>query len=223
MKITRAIAIDGPVASGKTTVGRLVADRMNCRFLDTGMMYRAATLAAIRKNISFDDTLSMGSVASEMSMSLRRIEGHDRLFIDNEDVTDSLRDEDVEQGVSLVSAVPKVRRAMVEQQRNIASEGPIVMVGRDIGTVVLPYARLKVFLTASAEMRAQRRYLELPKDNKTVQYEQVLEDLIRRDRIDSERDDSPLAASKDAVIIDTSGMTLQDVIDEIVLLAGSFV
>ncbi len=185
-------------------------------------MYRAATLAAIRNKIPFDDQQRLSAFASEMTMSLRRIKGRDRLLIDSEDVTDSLRIYEVEQNVSLVSAIPGVRRAMVEQQRKLANEGPIIMVGRDIGTVVLPDAMLKVFLTASAEVRARRRHMELPVDGESVAYDQVLDDLIRRDRIDSERDDSPLLAATDAVTIETDDMNQDEVIDKIVSLVASF-
>ena len=215
-----AITLDGPVAAGKTAVGMLVAERLECRFLDTGMMYRAVTYAAQQRGISLDDLDGLVELAERLDMRLSPTNGQDRLTTDGEDVTDKLRTPEVERGVSLVARVPGVRRAMVNQQRAIAREGPIVMAGRDIGTVVLPDARTKIFLTASVGERARRRHLELKLQGANVAYEQVLLELQRRDKIDSERDDSPLRPAQSAAVINTDGKRIQDLVEQIVSFTG---
>ena len=154
------IAIDGPVASGKTVVGKELARRIGTSFMDTGAMYRAVTWAAINKKVSPEDTESISKLAFALKIELRHSDSGDRLLVDGEDMTEHLRDAEVDHLVSAVSAVSGVRKALVEQQRHVASQGPIVMVGRDIGTVVLPNAQPKIFLLASAEVRAKRRHRE---------------------------------------------------------------
>jgi cytidylate kinase len=215
-----AITLDGPVASGKTAVGKLVAERLDCRFLDTGMMYRAVTYAAQQREVSLEDLDGLVELAERLDMSLSAANGKDRLTMDGEDVTGKLRLPVVERGVSLVARVPGVRRAMVSQQRAIAGQGPIVMVGRDIGTVVLPDAPTKVFLTASVGERARRRHMEMERQGAKGAYEQVLAELQRRDKIDSERDDSPLRPAKDAAVLNTDGKTIQELVEQIVSFIG---
>ena len=210
-----AIAIDGPVASGKTVVGQLVAGRLGHRFLDTGVMYRAVTWVALDRGVDLAKEKDLGELAMGVEM---RLDG-ERLLVDGRDVTEHLRAPEVEQAVSLVASVPKVREALVAQQRAIAREDPIVMVGRDIGTVVLPDAPIKVYLNASVGVRAQRRHRELQRDGVTVDYGQVEGELIRRDTIDSERADSPLRPAEDAVQIDTDDLEVQDVAQKVVDLA----
>ena len=210
------IAIDGPVAAGKTAVGRLVAERLGCRFLDTGMMYRALTHVALRRGVDLEDEGGLVDLAERLTIRLAPETGVDRLTVDGEDMTDHLRRPEVERGVSLVSRVPGVRRALVGQQRTIAKAGPVVMAGRDIGTVVLPEAGVKVYLTASVEERARRRFLELKQDGETAECGRVLSELRRRDKIDSERDDSPLRPAEDAVMLDTDGIEIEDLARQIV-------
>ena len=214
----RSIAIDGPVASGKTAVGRLVAQRLGWRFLDTGWMYRAVTLAAVDRGIAPSESDAVASLAASVEMSLEAGEDGDRLKVDGEDVTDHLRDQQVGRSVSVVSAIPGVRSAMVPLQRAIAREGPIVMVGRDIGTVVIPDASAKFFLTASAEVRINRRHQELADRGLDPGYARVAEELMQRDRIDSERDDSPLLPAKDAVLIETDSLNVEQVAERILTL-----
>ena len=209
------IAIDGPVASGKTVVGRLAAQRLGCRFLDTGIMYRAVTWVALSRGVGLGDDEALAELATSLEMRLVPGEAGDRLLVDGEDVTDFLREPEVDRGVSQVSAVSGVRRALVEQQRAIASEGSIVMLGRDIGTVVLPDADVKVFLKASVEVRARRRYSELQEKGSDISYDQVASDLERRDRIDSERADSPLRPADDAIQIDTDSLSVEDIAERI--------
>jgi cytidylate kinase len=216
-----SIAIDGPVASGKTAVGRAVAGRLGLRFLDTGAMYRAVTWAAVQRGTGLDDPNALTELAESIEMLLVADEAGDRLLVDGEDVTDHLRDRDVERGVSLVSAVSGVRTAMVSQQRAVARQGPIVMVGRDIGTVVLPDADVKVFLEASVDVRAGRRYHELCSQGKSLDYQHVVDDLTSRDKIDRERADSPLTPASDAVRLHTDDLNVDQVVERIVTMASA--
>ena len=200
------IAIDGPVASGKTTVGRIVARKLGFRFLDTGWMYRAVAHAGHSAQLNLHDQEEMSRLAERLTMRLLQMESGERLLIDGRDVTDLLFESPVEQGASTVAAIPGVRRALVYQQRVIAEDGPIVMTGRDIGTVVLPDAPLKIYLDASAETRAFRRFEERKNRPHSPTYEEVLDRLIARDRMDSERSDSPLKPADGAVTIDTDNL-----------------
>ena len=193
----------------------MVAERLGFRFLDTGLTYRAATLAALRRDIPLDDEAALADLASSMDISLRERDGAQRLLVDGEDVTDSLRGPAIEHGVSLVSKVRGVRTALVAVQRAIAALGPVVMVGRDIGTVVLHDASLKIYLNASIPIRARRRFLEFEAQADGVEYEQVVRELERRDKIDSERLDSPLRPAEDAVQIDTDELTIEDLASKI--------
>ncbi len=214
------IAIDGPVASGKTTVGKLVARKLDCRFLDTGWMYRAVSYIGLSRGLDIADEDDMTRLAEYITMWLKASKEGERLLVDGEDITDHLREPQVERGVSVVAAIPGVRVALVRQQRAIAADGPIVMVGRDIGTVVLWNARVKVFLNASAEVRARRRHEERKNSPGSPRYDEVLEDLIRRDTMDSERADSPLRPAEDAVIMDTDDMAISEVARSIVELVN---
>ncbi len=200
------IAIDGPVASGKTTVGRIVAKKLGFRFLDTGWMYRAVAHAGLSAHLNLHDQKEMSGLAERLTMRLLQTESGERLLIDGRDVTDLLFEPQVDQGASTVAAIPGVRRALVYQQRVIAEDGPIVMTGRDIGTVVLPDAPLKIYLDASAETRAVRRFEERKDTPHSPTYEEVLDSLIARDRMDSERSDSPLKPADGAVTIDTDSL-----------------
>ena len=209
------IAIDGPVASGKTAVGRLIAKRLGWRFLDTGAMYRAVTWVALQLGTKLDDEEALTQLSSELDIRPVASEAGDKLLVDGEDITAYLNRRDVEQNVSLVAAASGVRSVLVERQRDIAQEGPIVMVGRDIGTVVLKDAGIKVYLKASVEARAQRRYLELQQKSSTASYRQVEDDLRRRDTLDSGRVDSPLRPADDALQIDTDNLGIEEVAENI--------
>ena len=211
-----SIAIDGPVASGKTVVGRRLAERLGMRFLDTGMMYRAATLAAIRAGVDIRDADAVARLVSSVEITVVWGEAGDRLLVDGRDITDELRSPQVDGSVSEVSAVPAVRSVMVQQQRAIAREGSIVMVGRDIGTVVLPEATVKVFLTASAEVRAQRRRRELDERGQPTDRDEIMATLKHRDKIDAGRDDSPLRPDGDAVTVETDRLGVSEVVEIIV-------
>lgn len=208
------IAIDGPVAAGKSTIGRLLARRLGYRFADTGAMYRALTWKAIRLNIDLEDEEALSRLATNTKIELPST-GDSGVLVNGQDITADIQNFEVEAGVSLVAKVARVREVLVKQQQRLAQGGKIVMAGRDIGTTVLPHAELKVYLVASIEKRARRRYLELIERGETADYHTILADLIRRDEIDSERTISPLQPASDARIIDTDGLSPQQVLSEI--------
>ncbi len=213
----RLITIDGPVAVGKSTVGRLLAGKLGYRFIDTGAMYRALAWKALKLGLDPEDEEGLSELARSTAMEFS---GDGELLVDGRVVSHELRQPSVEERVSLVSRIAEVRQAMVAQQQAIARENGAVMAGRDIGTVVLPRAELKVYLEASAEERARRRYQELRQQGKAVDYASVLDDLKRRDSIDSQRAVSPLRPASDAHIIDTEGLEVEVVVDRISTLAG---
>ncbi|MBI4340045.1 MAG: (d)CMP kinase [Chloroflexi bacterium] len=208
------IAIDGPAASGKTVVGKLLAQKLGYRFLDTGVMYRALTWAAVDSKVSPTDVPHLLRLARERPVELLFQDGcGTRVLLGENDVTPHLRDPRVEQAVSLVSQVSGVREVLVAQQRRLAQGGSMVMAGRDIGTVVLADAPFKIFLTASLQERARRRLADLRVNGAEVSYEEVLADLQRRDKLDSEREASPLRPAWDARVVVTDGMTVEQVAD----------
>ena len=209
------IAIDGPVASGKTTVGRALAVRLGYRFVDTGLMYRALTLVALRNGIDPGDGAALGKLAAETEISIvtgPRGTGH--VHVAGGDVTAGLRTAEVDAAVSVVSQIPAVRHAMVAQQRRIAEGGSIVMVGRDIGTEVLPDAT-KVFLTAEPKERARRRHAELEASGSAPPLKDVRANLSLRDTLDTERAEGPLRVADDAVLVETEGLAIDEVVDAV--------
>ena len=209
------VAIDGPGASGKTTVGARVAGRLRFRFLDTGLTYRAATWAALGRGMDMEDDEALALMTRSLDI---RITEASRVLVDGVDTTDDLNTGEVDRSVSRVSAVRGVRVALVPIQRRAAEDGPIVMVGRDICTVVLPDARTKVFLDASPEVRATRRQAEIVRSEGSADLKKVSDGLRRRDTYDSSRKESPLMVAKDAVVIDTSEIDVDEVVERIVRL-----
>jgi len=206
------IAIDGPAGTGKSSVSRGLAQALGARYLDTGAMYRIATLAMLRAGVDLDDPQSIAS-ASPVSMSVGFDPEVECVYLDGEDVSAAIRGDEVTRAVSAVAAVPAVRSQMVVLQREMASgAGSVVVEGRDIGTVVLPEADVKIFLTASAETRARRRNDQNVAAGLPDDYETVLTDVRRRDHLDSTRAVSPLRPAEDALIVDTSDMTQSEVI-----------
>ena len=203
------------MASGKTTVGMTLARRLGYRFLDTGGMYRAVTVGAVNEHLDLNNTDALTRLAENMRIDVVTKPDGDHILVNDLDVTDKLRERAVDQNVSQVSAVRGVRVALVRQQKKIGEQGSVVMVGRDIGTVVLPDARTKVFLDASVEVRADRRFLEAQKDDGKLTYQNILDDLVKRDRIDSERAESPLVPAEDALILDTKNLTIEQVVESI--------
>jgi len=217
------IAIDGPVASGKTSVGLALAKRLGFLFLDTGVMYRAVAWAALKFGVNIDDEIAVSRLASELKIEIHKPSHEDGrsndIFVNGEDVTWEIRGEKVNNSVSQVSAYREVRRVLTEQQRLFGKQGGVVMVGRDIGTVVLPDADIKIFLKASPEERAKRRFEEERARGNEIGYEEILENMKMRDRLDSSREVAPLVAAPDAVMIDTDGRTKEEVVEEIIQLA----
>jgi cytidylate kinase len=210
------IAIDGPGAVGKNAIGSLLAQRLGYRFLDTGAMYRALTWLALELGIDLEDEKALEELALGANIELAA----EAVMVADRDVTGDIRGEEVERGVSLVAKVAGVRRALVAKQRQMTQGGQVVVAGRDIGTVVLPHAELKLYLAASAEERAHRRYLELVQRGEEANYEQVLAELKRRDKIDSERALAPLQPAPDAKVIDTDGLNIEQVLAEIMGIIG---
>ena len=208
------IALDGPVASGKSVVGRELARRLAFRYLDTGVMYRAITWLALRCGTSLADEESLGNLANRHPIRLSGTESN-QVWVGEHQLGPELRDARVERQVSLVSRMPQVRRVLVQQQRTLAKEGNIVMVGRDIGTVVLPNADVKVYLSASPEARAHRRLKDLVDQGQDVDFQQVLGETIQRDDMDSNRADSPLRPAEDALTLDTGELTIDQVVEQI--------
>jgi cytidylate kinase len=210
------IAIDGPVAVGKSSVGSLLARRLGYVFFDTGMIYRAFTWKVLESGISIEDEQKICQLANTTKFDFVPLQGcYLSPFIDDEDVSSKLLRPDVEAQVSLISKIAWVRQTLIQEQRRLAQRGKIVMAGRDIGTVVLPWAELKIFLTASTEERARRRYKELLERGENSSLEIVLSDLKKRDDMDINRTISPLKPAEDATIIDTENFTLEQVVDKI--------
>jgi cytidylate kinase len=211
------IAIDGPAAAGKSTVARLLADRIGALLFDTGALYRAISLLALRANVAPGDAQALSEIAHEAHIHVRPASVNDgRLFdvlIDNEDVTWALREPEIGEIVSRVSEHPEVRDALLPLQRKIAAAGPVVMVGRDIGSVVVPDAGLKIYLDASLQERATRRFRESQARGMDVTYGDVLEETQQRDTTDSSRDTAPLRAAPDAFRIETDALEIDEVVD----------
>ena len=214
------IALDGPVAVGKSSVGSLLAGKLGYVFFDTGMIYRAFTWKVLKSGISPEDKEELCDLASATEFDfVPSQEGVLSVFIDGEDVSSKLLSPEIEGLVALTAKVAGVRQAMVAEQRKLAQRGSVVMAGRDIGTVVLPWADLKIFLTASAEERAKRRYRELCERGQNTSLETVLADLKKRDQMDINRTISPLRPAADAIIVDTEGHSLEQIVDRIHALA----
>ena len=215
-----SIAIDGPSGAGKSSVARAVAEKLGAMYLDTGAMYRAVGLYMLKNGVPLDDPAAIAAHCP--GVDVRVGYGKDGLqcvYLGEEDVSEAIRAAEVSLAASSVSTVPEVRERMVALQRRIASGHSVVMDGRDIGTKVLPDATLKVFLTASAEVRARRRFHELAQKGMPEPYEKVLEELVRRDDVDTHRAASPLRMAEDAVEVDCSQMTLDEVVEAVAALA----
>ncbi len=209
-----AIAIDGPAGAGKSTIAKAAAKALGFIYVDTGAMYRALGLFALRNNVEPDDREAVKLLLTKAVVSLSRNEKGEQLVILNgEDVSSLIRTEQVSMAASKISAIPEVRASLLSLQRDMAKKYDVIMDGRDIGTVILPDAKVKIFLTASAEIRARRRYDELVAKGENVVYEDVLADVIKRDDYDVNKPISPLKPAKDSILVDTSGLTLQESID----------
>jgi cytidylate kinase len=204
-----SIAIDGPAGAGKSTVAKIIAEKLNMVYIDTGAMYRAITLLALREKAENEPEII--KIAENININIE----DNRIFVGKEDVTDKIRDLLVSQKVSQIAAIPSVRDIMAKIQRRIAAQNSVVMDGRDIGTTVLPNARYKFYLTANLHERAMRRYRQYNEGKNDIELSKVEEEIINRDRLDQERACSPLAIAKDAIIIDTTDKTISEVVNEI--------
>ncbi len=210
------VAIDGPAGAGKSTVARAVADRAGYTYIDTGAMYRAVALRAMRAGLEVgEDDGAIAELAGELAFEFRAVGDGQHLFVDGEDVERAIRTPEVGKLSSVVSAIPEVRVRLVSAQRRMASTRPVVMEGRDIGTVVFPGALLKVFLTASVEERARRRYEELVAYGEDISFERVLADQRERDRRDRSRAVAPLRKAEDAVEVDTDPLSVAQVVERV--------
>ncbi|MBT3337439.1 MAG: (d)CMP kinase [Anaerolineae bacterium] len=218
----KTIALDGPAASGKSTVGSRVADALNYLFFDTGVMYRAVTWTALQHGLDLLDEAAVAKLTEETPIDVRPASQDDGracdVLVENEDITWQTRRPEVDANVSTVAAYAGVRAALSQQQRRIGLRGSVVMVGRDIGTVVLPEAELKIYLDASAEERARRRYDEIIARGELADYAEILEKVIQRDHIDSTRDVAPLRPAEDAIILDSDHLDANQVFEKIMAL-----
>lgn len=207
------IAIDGPSGSGKSTLAKGAAKALGIMYLDTGAMYRTCGLCAIKAGIEPKDVDAVSKMLESMDLQIRFQDGAQHMILNGEDVTDSIRTPEVSRAASDISSLPIIRTAMVDMQRKIAADQSFVVDGRDIGSVVLPNAKYKFFLTASPEARAKRRFLELQEKGTPQEYDEVLKDIIWRDKQDSERAASPLIKVDDAVEIDTSDIGIEETLE----------
>ena len=211
------IAIDGPAGAGKSTIAKIVAKKLHLFYIDTGAMYRAIAYKALKSGAPLDDESKISQIAKTTKVVLDHSD--ERLvWCDDENVTQAIRNPEISRAVSVVASYQGVRERLVELQRMEAKHGGVVMDGRDIGTHVLPDADYKIFLTATSEERARRRWAELSKAGNVVTYDEVSQDMLKRDRSDTEREVSPLRPAQDAVIIDTTGLSVDELVAEIIML-----
>lgn len=210
------IAIDGPAGAGKSTAARAAAARLGFIYADTGALYRAVAYYVISKGGDVKNADEVIAMLPEITPEIRFVNGEQRVYVNGGDVSGKIRTPEVSMGASAVSPIPRVREFLFELQKKIARENNVIMDGRDIGTVVLPEADLKIFLTASPQERAGRRYRELCEKGNAPSYDEVLADIIKRDHDDSTRETAPLKQAEDAVLFDTTGLTLDETCDRLV-------
>jgi cytidylate kinase len=210
------IAIDGPGGAGKSTLSKAVAAKLGIVYVDTGALYRTVGYYVRSKDVDPHDAEAVGALLPDVSIEVRYVDGTQRVYLNGEDLGEKIRTPEMSMYASAVSAIPTVRAFLLETQKDIARKNSVIMDGRDIGTVILPNADVKIFLTASAECRARRRYDELIAKGQTVRYEDVLREMNERDTADSTREIAPAQAAADAVVFDNTGMTLEQSVDEII-------
>lgn len=215
------IAIDGPAGAGKSTIARLAAKRLGFVYVDTGAMYRAIALYFLRKGIRPEDVQTITSLVQGAEITIRYVDGTQQVILNGEDVSGQIRTEEVGNMASATSAIPAVRAHLLELQRNLAASANVIMDGRDIGTCILPDADVKIFLTASTSVRAMRRYRELQEKGMMCNLEEIEQDIIERDARDMNRETAPLKQAEDAMLLDSSDMTLEQVVQAILEAAFS--
>ena len=214
------IAVDGPAGAGKSTNAKAVAKRMNLIYVDTGSMYRALALFIVRQKIALDDREKIIEKCGGADVTIRYEDGVQVVYLNGENVNAYLRTEEVGNAASAISPIPEVRKKLVELQRKLAAESDCIMDGRDIGTCVLPHAQKKIYLTASSEVRAKRRYEELLAKGETCDLKKIQADIEERDYRDMHRETSPLKQAEDAVLVDTSDMTIEEVVEKLIALCA---
>lgn len=211
-----SVAIDGPAGAGKSTIAKVAAQRLGFLYVDTGAIYRTVGLAAHRNGYASDDRTNISAMLPSLAIDMRYEDGVQKMYLGDEDVSEQIRLPIISKYASAVGAMPEVRAYLMNMQRDMARRYDVLMDGRDIGTVVLPNADLKIFLTASAEERANRRFAQLRETGSDQSYGQVLEDIIRRDQQDMERAAAPLKQAEDAILLDTSDMNLEESIQAVI-------
>ena len=221
------IAIDGPAAVGKSTMGKLIARELGFLYIDTGAIYRAITWKVFKNNININDENMISNLVSDTSITIERVNtkslnDYYHTFVDGEDVSEEIRNPRIDQNVSQIARLPKIRKQLIYLQRKLAEKGNIVMEGRDIGSVILPQADIKFYFTASEEERIKRRYKELIKKGYGIDYELVKKQIIQRDKIDSKRKYAPLIKAKDAILIDSTKKNIEEVKDKILKIIRKF-
>jgi cytidylate kinase len=214
------IAIDGPGGAGKSTISKAVAAKLGIVYVDTGALYRTVGYYVKSQEIDPHDRKAVGSALPNISIEVRYVDGAQRVYLNGEDLGDKIRTPEMSMYASAVSAIPTVRAFLLETQKDIAAKNSVIMDGRDIGTVILPNADVKIYLTASAECRAKRRYDELIAKGQTVSYEDVLREMNERDNADSTREIAPAQAADDAIVFDNTGMTLEQSVDAIIAIVN---
>ena len=210
------IAIDGPAGAGKSSVAKAVAAKLGFIYVDTGALYRSIGVNALRNGLNTEDAAAVTALLPATKVELKFIDGTQRVFLNDEDVSETIRMPEASMAASNVSAIPAVRTFLLDLQRDMAKNNNVIMDGRDIGTVILPDAQYKFFLTASAEVRADRRFKELAEKGISVDYKALLEEIIQRDYNDSHRETAPLKQADDAILIDSSDMDIDEVINAII-------
>ena len=209
------IAIDGPAASGKSTTAKQLAKKLKYIYIDTGAMYRASGLCTLLQNISLDDEITLKKMLNKISIRIEYAEEGNRIYLNGKDVSERIREADVTKLSSQIAVIGIVRKKMVELQRKMGEDGGVIMDGRDIGTVVFPKANIKIFMTASAEKRAQRRFKEMVDNGVEISYNSVLKNVNTRDLIDTTRKDSPLIKAEDAAEIDNSNLSVDETFERV--------
>lgn len=208
------IAIDGPASSGKSTIAKELAKNYQLLYVDTGAMYRTLTYLALNNNVSVNNELELVTLLKDVEISFKRAESRQLVFANGENVTEAIRQNDVTNNVSVVSSFADVRTELVRRQKEIAADNGVIMDGRDIGTVVLPTADVKIFLVASVEERAERRYLENQEKGIEADFDQIKQDIMKRDEYDSNREISPLKQADDAIRLDTTSLSIDEVVNK---------
>ena len=215
------IAIDGPAAVGKSTLAKLIARELNFLYVDTGAIYRAITWKVLKNSINVNNENNISDLVADTCITIEKensshnLKNYHHIFVDGEDVTEEIRHPEIDRNVSQIARLPKIRKQLIHLQRRLAEKGNIIMEGRDIGSVILPKADIKLYFTASEEERIKRRYTELIDKGYDVDYEEVKKQILQRDEIDSKRKHAPLIKAKDAIVIDSTKKNVEEVKDEI--------